>query len=284
MPLDQIDVDKLNNGKATSDEKEMSFLDHLEELRWHIIRSLIAIVSLGIVFFIFKDWYFDTVILGPTHPDFVSYGFFCNLSQWLHLSDALCFEPPTFSIQTVVFAETFIVHVKTAFIGGFVAAFPYIFYEIWRFIQPGLYQNEQKVTRGVVVICSLLFLIGVLFGYFVIAPFAINFLMGYDLPGVVNSPTISSVIVYMVMFTLPAGVIFELPIVVYFLSKLGLVTAKGMKQYRRHSIIGILALAAILTPPDVVTQFLIAIPLYILYEISIGIAKRGEREYNKELD
>src|SRR5690606_2894183 len=150
--------------KEDEEEKEMSFLDHLEELRWHIIRSLIAIFLVGIVFFLFKDWFFNTVILGPTHPDFVSYAFFCNLSNWLRLSGALCFDPPEFTIQTVVFAGTFIVHIKKAFIGGFVAAFPYVFYEIWSFVQPGLYPKEKVVTRGVVIICSLLFIIGVLFG------------------------------------------------------------------------------------------------------------------------
>lgn len=284
MPLDQMDVDQIENGKSGSEETEMSFLDHLEELRWHIIRSLIAIFSVGIVLFIFKDWYFNTILLGPTHDDFVSYKFFCQLSEAIKLSGALCFEPPEFTIQATKFAEPFITAIKTAFVGGFVAAFPYVFYEIWKFILPGLYPNEKKVTRGVVFICTFLFALGVLFGYFVIAPFAINFLMGYTLPGVANNPTISSLIVYMVMFTMPAGLIFELPVVVYFLSKLGLVTAKGMKQYRRHSIIGILALSAILTPPDVVTQFLIGIPLFILYELSIGIAKRGEKQHLKDLE
>lgn len=284
MPLDQVDVDELKKNGSPEVEKEMSFLDHLEELRWHVIRSLIAIASVGIIFFIFKNWYFDTVLLGPTRKDFVSYAFFCNISEWLRISGALCFEPPEFSIQAVKFAETFIIHIKTAFIGGFVAAFPYVFYEIWRFIRPGLYPEERKVTSGVVFICSSLFIIGVLFGYFVIAPFAINFLMGYTLPGVENNPTISSLMVYMVMFTLPAGLIFEMPIVVYFLSKLGLVTPEWMRKYRRHSIIGILALSALLTPPDVVTQFLIGIPLYILYELSIGIAKRGEKQYQASLD
>lgn len=284
MPLDQIDVDQIENGKAGSDEKEMSFLDHLEELRWHIIRSLIAILVVGTVFFIFKNWFFGTVLLGPTEDDFISYSIFCQFSQWVQAGSALCFDPPEFRIQATGFAETFIIHIKTAFIGGFIAAFPYVFYEIWKFVMPGLYPNERQVTRGVVLICSLLFVIGVLFGYFVIAPFAINFLGGYLLPGVENAPTISSVIGYMVMFTLPAGLIFELPMVVYFLSKLGLVTAKGMKQYRRHAVIGILAVAAIITPPDVVTQFLIGIPLFILYELSIGIARRGEKEYNKDLD
>ncbi|PHN05800.1 twin-arginine translocase subunit TatC [Flavilitoribacter nigricans] len=284
MPLDQIDVDQIENGKSNPEEAEMSFLDHLEELRWHIIRSLIAILAVSIVFFIFKNWFFGTVLLGPTEDDFISYQYFCWLSEWLHAGSALCFDPPEFRIQATGFAENFILHIKSAFIGGFVAAFPYVFYEIWKFVVPGLYPNERKVTRGVVIICSFLFITGVLFGYFVIAPFAINFLGGYVLPGVENAPTVSSLIGYMVMFTLPAGLIFELPMVVYFLSKLGLVTPAGMKQYRRHAVIGILALSAIITPPDVVTQFLIGIPLFILYELSIGIARRGEKEYNKDLE
>nr|HMQ64366.1 twin-arginine translocase subunit TatC [Flavilitoribacter sp.] len=154
---------------------------------------------------------------------------------------------------------------------------------VWSFIRPGLYPQERSVTRYVVFICSILFLMGVCFGYFIIAPFAINFLVTYTIPGVTNMPTIQSLINYMIMFTLPAGMIFELPIVVFFLSKLGVVTAKGMKQYRRHSIVGILVLAAIVTPPDVITQMLIAIPLYVLYEISIYIAKRGEQLYKKGL-
>lgn len=284
MPLDQMDVDQIENGKSKGEEKEMSFLDHLEELRWHVIRSLVAILAVGIIFFIFKDWYFNTVFLGPTHKDFASYQFFCRMSDALGLSGALCFEPPAFQLQATGFAEQFIMSIKAAFVGGFVAAFPYVFYEIWSFILPGLYPNERKVTRGVVLICTFLFATGVLFGYFVIAPFAIKFLMGYTIPGVANIPTISSFILYMLMFTMPAGLIFELPVVVYFLSKLGLVTADGMKKYRKHSIIGILAISAVLTPPDVVTQFLIGIPLFILYELSIGIARRGEKQYQKDLE
>ncbi len=260
------------------EEKEMSFLDHLEELRWHIIRSLIAIAGVGIVLYLFHKSLFDYVIFGPTHDNFISYGAFCELSQFIGLGETMCFQPPKFEKIAVGFAETFITSIKVCFIGGFIVAFPYVFYEIWNFIRPGLYPEERKATRGVVAICSFLFLLGVCFGYFVIAPFAVNFLGGYTLPGVQNSPTIQSFIKYMVMFTLPAGLIFELPIVVYFLSKIGLVTAEGMRNYRKHSFIGILMLAAILTPPDVVTQFLIGIPLYILYEASILIAKRVERE------
>ena len=270
MPLDQIDVDNLP--AQSGEEAEMSFLDHLEELRWRIIRALGAMVVLGIVFFIAKDWVWDYVLLGVTHDWFPTYQLFCALGE------RLCMTPPDFELQAVGFAEAFILAIKTCFILGFVAAFPYVFYQIWSFVRPGLYENERKYTRGIVFICSSLFLLGVLFGYFVIAPFATNFLMGYTLPGVTNIPTASSFINYMVMFTIPAGVIFELPVVVFFLAKVGLVTPEGMKKYRRHSIIAILLLSALLTPPDVVTQFLIGIPLYVLYEISIVIARRVERE------
>ncbi len=226
MPLDQIDVDNPNQGK----EREMSFLEHLEELRWHIIRSLVAIAAVAIVLFLCTDWLFETVIFGPTHPDFISYRAICDLSNALGLGDKMCFSPPEFRKQAIGFAEPFIINIKISFIAGFIVAFPYVFWEFWRFIAPGLYPRERKATRGVVVVCSFLFLLGVAFGYFVIAPFAVNFLVGYTLPGVENAPTLSSLINYMVMFTAPAGLIFELPIVVYFLAKIGLVTPAIMQK------------------------------------------------------
>ena len=261
-----------SNGHQGEPENEMSFLDHLEELRWHIIRSMIAILTVSIVLYIFNDWFFDVVLLGPTHDHFISYGLICQLSEYLGLGQTMCFEPPDFQTIATGFAEPFITAIKVSFIGGFVLAFPYVFSEIWAFVVPGLYDNERKVTRGIIIICSILFLMGVLFGYFVIAPFAINFLGGYQIPNVSNSPTIRSFITYMVMFTMPAGLIFQLPVVVYFLAKLGIVTPDVMRKYRRHSVIGILMLAALLTPPDVVTQFLIGVPLYFLYEASILVA------------
>jgi sec-independent protein translocase protein TatC len=271
MPLDQIDVDRIGE---EAEGKEMSFLDHLEELRWHILRSLAAITVVGIVLFLFKNWLFERVVFGPTHDDFISYRIICNLSNQIGLGDSMCFSPPTFEKIAIGFAESFIISIKVAFVAGFLAAFPYVFYEIWSFIKPGLYKKERSVTRGIVFICSALFLLGVLFGYYVIAPFAINFLAGYYIPGVTNSPTLSSFITYMIMFTAPAGLIFELPIVVYFLSKVGLITPEVMKKYRRHAIVAILLLAALITPPDVVTQFLIGIPLFFLYEISIIVSGR----------
>ena len=269
---------------SEKESKEMSFLDHLEELRWHIVKSVIAILILGTGIWIYQDWFFDNIIFGPTKPEFISYKLMCDLSQLIGLGESMCFTPPVFKTQAIGFGESFITSIKISYIAGFIVSFPYIFWEIWKFISPGLYKNEKKATKGIVFICSGLFLIGVLFGYYVIAPFAVNFLVGYTLPGVENSPTLDSYITYMVMFTAPAGLIFELPVVVYFLSKIGLVTPKMMRSYRRHSIVGILIIAAIITPPDVVTQFLIAIPLFILYEISIYISARVEADQEKDDD
>ena len=282
MPLDQVDVDKIGEPQTNGEVKEMSFLEHLEELRWHIIRSLVAIVSIGIVLFVFKNWMFDTVIFGPTNKDFFSYKVICQISNAVGLGDTMCFEPPEFPKIAIGFGETFIMSIKVSFVLGFIFSFPYVFWEFWRFIKPGLYENERKAARGTVFICSFLFLLGVAFGYFIIAPFAVNFLAGYTIPGVQNSPTMSSFINYMIMFTAPAGLIFELPVVVYFLSRVGLVTPETMKKYRRHSIIGILLLAALIIPPDVVTQFLIGIPLFVLYEVSILISARVKKQYDAE--
>lgn len=288
MPLDQTDVDNYEwqegQLQLRPDDKEMSFLDHLEELRWHIMRALGAIAIAAIFLFLFRDWYFSEVILGPASNDFASYRWFCQLSQALQLGTALCMELPEFSVQAVAFAEQFITTIKLCFVGGFILAFPYVFYQIWKFVAPGLYPEERKATRGVVFICSILFTLGVLFGFFIISPFATNFLMGFTAADTVaNNPTLSSFVQYMVMFTLPAGLIFELPIVVYFLARIGLVTPSLMRTYRRHAIIGILLLSALLTPPDVVTQFLIGIPLYILYEISIFVAARMYKRYQQDL-
>lgn len=277
MPLDQVDIDKYDQ-QQLADAKEMSFLDHLEELRWHILRSLAAITIMGIVLFLFKNWFFEHIVFGPSHDDFISYRIICSLSNQLGMGDTMCFQPPVFETIAVGFAESFIMSIKVCFVAGFFVAFPYVFYQVWTFVKPGLYKNERTATRGIVAICSILFLLGILFGYYVISPFAINFLGGYYIPGVTNAPTISSFITYMVMFTAPAGLIFELPIVVYFLSKIGLLTPAIMKQYRRHAIVAVLILAALITPPDVVTQFLIGIPLFILYELSIFVSRRVEKQ------
>jgi len=273
MALDQIDVDQI--GEA---EDEMSFLEHLEELRKHIIKALLAMVIVGTVFFLFHQFIFEQVVLGPLNESFWTYKFFCSLGE------TFCFGPPNVDMIAVGVGQPFILSIKVSFILGFIAAFPYVFYQFWSFVKPGLMAEEVGATRGIIFICSFLFLIGVSFGYFVISPFASSFLLNYSLPGVTNTPTITSFISYMIMFTLPAGLIFELPIVVYFLAKVGVVTPEAMRKYRKHAMVGILILAAVITPPDVVTQFLIGVPLYILYELSIFVAARETKKYKKSLD
>ncbi|MEM1323829.1 MAG: twin-arginine translocase subunit TatC [Bacteroidota bacterium] len=267
MPLDQIDVDN-DLPAAQTGEKEMSFLDHLEELRWHLVRGVSAIGVLAVIAFASGQWVFDTIIMAPLDKGFISYRIINSAIPGLEF-----YPPPDLELIAVMFGEQFIVHLKTSFVLGVVLSFPYLFWEIWRFIKPGLYPQERKAARGIVGICSFLFIAGVAFGYFIIAPFAVTFLGSYSV-GAVNAPTLSSFVNYMTMFTVPVGVIFELPIVVYFLAKVGLLYPQTMKSYRRHAFIIILILAAIITPPDVVTQFLIGIPLYVLYEISIRICSR----------
>lgn len=258
-------------------EKEMSFLDHLEELRWHLVRSLVSVFIFGTLVFVFKEFVFDNIILAPKNADFTTYRFFCNLSE------ITCFQPPDFTIMPRELGEQFLTHLKVSIWLGIIISFPYIFWEIWRFVKPGLYKHEQKAARGIVFICSSLFLLGVLFGYYVISPFAVTFLAGYSISSeVISSPSLSSYVNNMTMFTVPTGIIFELPIVIYFLSRIGLVTPDIMKKYRRHAIIIILIFAAIITPPDIVTQFLIGLPVFFLYEASIHISRRANKKYHKE--
>jgi len=281
MALDQLDVEQQQ--KTKNNGGEMTFLEHLEELRWHLIRSGIAVLIIGIAVFLAKDLVFRVIIFGPTRPEFFSYQVICQFAEWAN-SPRLCLQPTDITFVTPVFGELFITHIKVSIVLGLVVAFPYVFWEMWRFIQPGLYDTERKAARGVVLICSGLFMMGVLFGYFVIAPFAVTFLTGYNIPGIEQAlPALSSYINYLTMFTVPAGLIFELPVVVYFLSRIGLITPEFMRSYRRHAFIAIIALSAIITPPDVVTQFLIAVPLYFLYEISIIICKRVTAEEEAKL-
>lgn len=261
----------------------MSFFEHIEELRKHILRSAAAIVVVGIVCFINKDFIFNTLIFGPRNPDFFSYRVLCGVSHWMGLGDKMCVQPVKFQIITRQLGEVLMQHLYVSFWLGVIAAFPFIFWEFWKFVRPGLHEEEQKTVRGVVGVCSALFLLGVGFGYFVIAPFSINFLAGYTLEGAEVSPTLDSYVTYMTMFTIPTGLIFEMPIVIYFLAKIGLVGPNFLRTYRRHAIVVILIIAAIITPPDVVSQTIVGIPLLILYEISILVAARVQRRREREL-
>jgi len=267
--------------KSRQEDKDMSFFDHLEELRWHIIRSLLVILVLGIALFINYGWFFEVVLFGPTKPGFISYRWFCDMGQALGFGDYICFSPPEIKKQAIGFAEAFTTSISVSFIAGFIIAFPYVFWEFWRFISPGLYRHERKAARGVVFICSFLFMLGVGFGYFIIAPFAVNFLSGFTIPGVENTPTLDSYLNYMVMFTLPTGLVFELPVLAYFLAHIGLLGPDTLREFRRHAIVVILIVAAIITPPDAVSQCLIAIPLYLLYEVSILVAARVVKRNEK---
>lgn len=279
MPLDQ----EHENERNKKERGEMTFFEHITELRKHILRSVLAIAVVGVVCFLNKDIIFDKMIFGPRHPDFPTYSVLCKASHTLGLGEQMCFTPPKFDLITRELGEVLMQHLYVSFWLGVIGAFPFIFWQFWQFVQPGLLENERKVVRGIVFICSSLFLLGVVFGYFVIAPFSISFLAGYTLEGVVVSPTLDSYVTYMTMFTLPTGMIFEMPVVAYFLARIGLVGPQFMRAFRRHAVVVILIVAAIITPPDVVSQTLVAIPLYLLYEISILVVGRVRRQQDLAL-
>ena len=262
---------------------DMSFLEHLEELRWHIVRAMIAIVVIGIVVFLNKNFVFDKIIFGPLKPEFPTYQWLCWLSENLRLGKQLCIEAVPLKIVNLDLAGQFVTHIKVSLIVGLVLSFPYVFWEFWRFIKPALYENEINNMRGLVFITSLLFLVGVAFGYLLITPFSVNFLGSYKVsPDVENTINLGSYITSVSMLALSSGILFELPMVVYFLSKIGLVTPDFMRVYRKHAVVVILVISAVITPPDVTSQVLIAIPIFILYELSINISKRVWKNLEKE--
>lgn len=266
MALDQVDVDEY--------EAQMSFIEHLEALRWHIIRSLVAIVIGGIVAFIYGKYIFDTVLLGPTRNDFWSFRKLCELGQNLYADTRLCIDDMDFVVKTVDIQEQFYQHFMIAAIGGVIFAMPYILFEIYRFIKPALKSSEKKYSGLIIGFASLLFFTGVLFGYFILTPISVNFLGTYSLSdNIVKEFTVSSVVSFISLLTLGSGIIFELPIMVYFLAKIGLVTAEIMRKYRRVAIVIILILSALITPPDVTSQIILSLPIFMLYEIGIVIAK-----------
>ncbi len=264
---------------------EMSFFEHIEVLRWHLFRSALAVVFISIGVFTAKTFIFQYVILGPLNPDFPTYRFFCSFGP------NFCFLPAKLNIITRDIQEQFMTHIKVSLWLGFIVSFPYIFYEFWKFIKPGLYKKEIKAARGMVFICSFLFLFGVAFGYFLISPIAVTFLASYSVsPDVQNTTTLDSFVDNMTMFTLPMGLIFELPVVIYFLAKIGIVSSNMLSEYRRHAIVIITIVAAVITPTtDWFTMTMVGIPLYALYEVSIIVTRRVDKEraakqLNEDLD
>lgn len=252
----------------------MSFMDHIEVLRWHIVRSLIAVIICAIFCFIYIDFIFDKILLGPAHENFISYQWLCALGKAIHV-EALCMQTLNLSFQNTELSGQFMLSFSVSFMLGFIIAFPYVFWEFWKFVRPALKPNELKYARGIVFWSSLLFFIGVFFAYFIIAPFTINFFANYQLsPQFHNIITISNYYDTMSDLILGMGIVFELPILVFFLSRIGILTPKFMRSQRRYAIIIILVLAAVITPPDWFSIFLVFIPLMLLYESSIFVSSR----------
>jgi sec-independent protein translocase protein TatC len=261
--------------KTIKPPNEMSFLDHLEELRWHLIRSTLAIVIIGCVAFLMKDFIFDTVIFGPKKMDFPTYRVFCHIATFLGFESAFCADKLPFTIQSRLMSGQFSAHIWTSIWAGFIVGFPYVLYEVWKFISPGLYEKERKNSRGFILVASFLFFLGVLFGYYVVAPLSINFLGTYQVSSeVTNEFDLASYISTIRTSVIACGILFELPIIIYFLTKVGLVTPELMKKYRKIALVIVLILSAVITPPDVTSQIIVAFPVLILYQVSIGISKR----------
>jgi len=260
------------------EEEGMSFLDHLEALRWHLFRAVSAVLIFTVAAFIAKDFVFGVLILGPSKVDFWTYRVLCDLGNYVGIP-ALCINDLPFTIQSRQMTGQFSMHMTSSLVVGLIAAFPYLFYEVWRFISPGLYAKERNAARGAVFFVSFLFLSGALFGYYVLTPMSINFLANYQLdPSIANEFDITSYVSTLSMLVLASAIMFQLPVVVYFLSMSGLVTSKMLKSYRKHSMVVILILSAVITPPDVISQLLIAMPILVLYELGILIAKRLEKQ------
>ncbi len=260
--------------KRKNPEGEMSFLEHLEELRWHIIRSVIAIFVLMIVAFMFKNIIFDKIILAPKNPEFFTNRILCRLGELVNVK-ALCINTKPVNLISINMAGQITTHITVALVAGLIIAFPYVLYEFWKFFRPALHNNEQQVAKGGVVVTSLLFFTGVLFGYYALAPLSIHFLTTYEVSAdVVNQINIRSYIGTLTSICLATGLIFELPVITYFLTKVGIITPGFLTKYRKHAVLIIVIVAAIITPPDVFSQMLVCIPLLILYEVGIVISKR----------
>ena len=266
-----------------NNEKEPTFLDHLEILRWHLIRSFLAIIVFSIIAFIFRNIVFDEIILAPRTVEFWTNRQLCLLAEFLNVP-SLCINQIQFQIINISMAGQFSTHIMVSFVAGLIVSFPYIFWEFWRFVKPALYEKEQKHSRGAIFFTSLLFMLGVAFGYFVIVPLSVHFLGSYNVSDQVNNQiNLGSYISTVTSVVLACGVIFELPVLIFFLAKAGLVSSAFLKKYRRHSIIIILTLAAIITPPDIFSQILVCLPLIFLYEIGVIITKRIEKKAARSL-
>ncbi|MFT4153176.1 twin-arginine translocase subunit TatC [Parafilimonas sp.] len=276
-------------GRRNQGKGEMAFVDHLEELRWHIVRSLIAILTFAFIIFIKIQWVFDNVISGPINPDFISYRVICNLSHKLGLGDQLCLKPVNISMQTTTFGGQFFSSFSIAFVGGLIVAFPYIFWEFWRFVKPALKPRELKGTRFVIFWISFFFFLGAAFGYFVLGPFTFNFLATFQVSAlntVQTKPTINDYIDNLTNLILGCGIAYELPVLTYALTKIGIITPHFLRRSRKYALVILLVVAAIITPsPDWYSQTIVFLPLFGLYELGVYLSARVyKREQQKEAE
>ncbi|MEE4258562.1 MAG: twin-arginine translocase subunit TatC [Bacteroidales bacterium] len=270
--------------KKKSEEKVMTFWDHLDELRMHIIRSLIAIIILAIVAFLNRKFIFDYVILAPSSSEFITNRALCWVGRQLSIG-ALCIDEMKLQIININMSGQFLTHMYISIVAGFILAFPYILWEIWRFIQPAMYDKEKAYSKGGVFISTLLFLTGILFSFFLIVPLTVNFLGTYQVSqSVANQISLSSYISTVVSVTFAVGIVFELPILVYFLTKVGVLTPDFLKKNRKYMFVILLILSAIITPPDMFSQVLVVVPLIVLYEFSIGVSKRIYKKEYESID
>ncbi|MDV6168408.1 twin-arginine translocase subunit TatC [Flavobacterium sp. DG1-102-2] len=262
---------------------EMSFLDHLEELRWLLVRSCIAICIGGCVAFTFSQFIFDEIIFAPTRGNFITYRFFCDLANKYDLDKSFCIDKLPFEIQSRSMDGQFSTDIWTAITAGFILAAPFMLWEIWKFISPALYDKEKKYAAAFIFSTSLLFFMGVVFGHYLITPLSLNFLGNYRISDVVkNDIDLDSYLSLIKTTAISCGLVFELPIIMYFLSKLGIISAKFLRNYRRYAYVIILIIAAVVTPPDVVSQMIVTIPIAILFETSIFIAARIDKQKAKK--
>lgn len=260
-------------------EAEMSFLDHLEELRWHILRMVLAIVGLSVWFFLYREWIFEDIILAPFSPEFPMNRLLCSLDT------SLCFKTLNTQFQAISPYEQFTSAMTISLIGGVILAFPFLIWEFWRFIRPGLHPRERNKLTGTVLMMSFLFLLGTSFSYFVLAPFSVQFLASFQLaPSVVNQWKIGEVVGLIAQIVLAGGLMFEFPVLVYYMAKLGLMGPVFMRTYRRHAYVVLIILSAIITPPDALSQILIFVPLVFLYEISVLVCARATRQRDAEIE
>ena len=259
------------------DEAQMGFLDHLEELRRRLFISVVAVVGSAVVLFVKKDWVFDAILFGPRNPEFISYRGWCALSHAMGSGDALCVESISYELINTTMLGNFSAHIIVSLVGGIILAFPVLIHQAWAFVRPALKSQERNAARGAGLASSLLFLAGVGFGYFLIAPLSLQFLGNYELGDVASRIAVMSYVKTVASITLAAGIVFQLPVFIYFLSKAGLVTAPMLKSYRRHALVAILALSAVITPPDVTSQILVSMPVLLLYEMGIWIARRQDK-------